>query len=76
MTVKISPLRKRPSREPVRRLSTPPPEMWIFVEVKTSTYLLTCHIVDGDILRLVEDGVEDLVSLQAEGGDGEQDEEE
>lgn len=29
----------------------------------------------GDVLRLVEDGVESLVRLHAEGGDGDEDEE-
>lgn len=34
-----------------------------------------CHVVDGDVLRFVVDGVEGFVGLQAEGGDGEEDEE-
>lgn len=41
-----------------------------------SLYLLMCHIANSDILRFVVDGVEGFVGLQAEGGDGEQDEEE
>lgn len=43
---------------------------------KTSQYLLTCYVADGDILNSAGDVVEDLVGLQAEGGYGEQDEEE
>lgn len=42
----------------------------------TSMYLLMCHIADSDILCLVVNGVEGFVGLQAEGGDGEEDEEE
>lgn len=38
-------------------------------------YLLMCHVTHGDILRFVVDGVEGFVGLQAEGRDGEQDEE-
>lgn len=35
-----------------------------------------CHIANSDVLCFVVDGVEGFVGLQAEGGDGEEDEEE
>lgn len=35
-----------------------------------------CHVANGDVLRLVVDGVEGFVGLQAERGDGQEDEEE
>lgn len=34
-----------------------------------------CRVADGDVLCFVVDGVEGFVGLQAEGGDGEEDEE-
>lgn len=43
---------------------------------KTSLYLLMRHISNCDILCFVVDGVEGLMGLQAEGGDGKEDEEE
>lgn len=39
-------------------------------------YLLMRHVANGDVLRFVVDGVEGFVGLQAESGDGQEDEEE
>lgn len=39
-------------------------------------YLLMRRIVNSDVLCSVVDGVEDFVGLQAESGDGQEDEEE
>lgn len=39
-------------------------------------YLLMRHVADGDVLRFVVDSVEGFVGLQAERGDGQEDEEE
>lgn len=53
---------------------------WVKPEVEPPPspplYLLMRHVANGDVLRFVVDGVEGFVGLQAESGDGQEDEEE